>query len=92
MVLFWKRVTKEGIMAAVTVGLLSSLGWLMLSEPAYKNIYGSTGTGVVPFSQPGLVTIPLGFIVLVLVSLMTAKNSAAAAEGSAAGSKAAAAR
>jgi cation/acetate symporter len=25
----------------------------------------------VPFSQPGLVTIPLGFVVLVVVSLLT---------------------
>jgi len=27
----------------------------------------------VPFSQPGLVTIPLGFLVLVVVSLLTPK-------------------
>jgi cation/acetate symporter len=29
---------------------------------------------IAPFSQPGLVTIPLGFAVLVVVSLMTGKT------------------
>jgi Na+(H+)/acetate symporter ActP len=29
-----------------------------------------------PFSQPGLVTIPLGFIVLIAVSLVTSKRDA----------------
>jgi cation/acetate symporter len=73
MMLFWKRVTKQGIIAAVLVGLVGSLAWLMLSEPAYKNIYGLSSGAIAPFSQPGLVTIPLGFVVLVVVSLMTSK-------------------
>jgi cation/acetate symporter len=30
----------------------------------------------VPFSQPGLVTIPLGFLVLVVVSLLTPARTA----------------
>ena len=32
-----------------------------------------------PFSQPGIVTIPLGFIVLIIVSLLTRKTGTAAA-------------
>jgi Na+(H+)/acetate symporter ActP len=28
-----------------------------------------------PFSQPGLVTIPLGFLVLIVVSLVTASGA-----------------
>jgi cation/acetate symporter len=74
MLLFWKRVTKQGITAAITVGLVSSVAWLLSSEPAFKNVYGSTQPGLVPFSQPGLVTIPLGFLVLIIVSLLTAKK------------------
>jgi cation/acetate symporter len=50
--------------------------WLLLSEPAYKNVYGLATPGVVPFSQPGLVTIPLGFVVLIVVSLLTPPKSA----------------
>ena len=72
MLLFWRRTTKQGITAAIVVGLLSSLGWLMLSGPAYQYIYGLPPTDApAPFSQPGIVTIPLGFAVLVLVSLVT---------------------
>jgi len=72
MLLFWRRTTKQGITAAIIVGLLASLTWLMLSGPAFQNVYGiKTHPGLVPFSQPGIVTIPLGFIVLVVVSLVT---------------------
>ena len=72
MLLFWRRTTKQGITAAIVVGLLSSLGWLMLSGPAFQNVYGmKTHPGLVPFSQPGILTIPLGFVVLVVVSLAT---------------------
>jgi len=72
MLLFWKRTTKQGITAAIVVGMLSSLGWIMGSAQAYKDIYHiDPARAHVPFSQPGLVTIPLGFVVLVVVSLMT---------------------
>jgi cation/acetate symporter len=74
MLLFWKRTTRAGIVSAIWVGMLSSLTWLMLSGPAYTNIYKlDASRAIAPFSQPGLVTIPLGFIVLVVVSLMTRK-------------------
>ncbi|MFT3788202.1 MAG: hypothetical protein QM770_18870 [Tepidisphaeraceae bacterium] len=79
MLLFWHRTTKYGITAAITVGLLSSLGWLLVSAPAYQNIYGYSAAdaakmALVPFSQPGLVTIPLGFVVLIAVSLVTRRR------------------
>ena len=72
MLLFWRRTTKQGITAAITVGLLASLGWILVSAQAYKDVYGwNPADALVPFSQPGLVTIPLGFAVLVVVSLLT---------------------
>jgi cation/acetate symporter len=74
MLLFWKRTTRQGMIAAISIGLISSLTWLLLSAPAYKDIWHSTATPIAPFSQPGLATIPLGFIVLIVVSLMTKKN------------------
>jgi cation/acetate symporter len=74
MLLFWKRTTKQGITAAVTVGMVSSLAWILLSGNAYKDVYGiDPARSIVPFSQPALVTIPLGFVVLILVSLVTKK-------------------
>src|SRR5439155_7240167 len=76
MLLFWPRTTRKGITAAIWVGMLSSLTWLMLSGPAYTNIYKlDAARAIAPFSQPGLVTIPLGFVVLIIVSLATTRRS-----------------
>jgi cation/acetate symporter len=55
--------------------MVSSLAWILLSQQAYNDVYGwSDRESIVPFSQPGLVTIPLGFLVLVVVSLLTKKR------------------
>ncbi|MCA9039905.1 MAG: cation acetate symporter [Planctomycetaceae bacterium] len=72
MLLFWKRTTKQGITAAVTVGMIASLGWVMTSTDTFSKVYGiDPELAWVPFSQPGIVTIPLGFLTLVVVSLLT---------------------
>lgn len=72
MLLFWPKTTKQGITVAIFTGMITSLGWILLSADSYKGIYGwDPETAIVPFSQPGLVTIPLGFIVLIVISLMT---------------------
>ncbi len=79
MLLFWKGTTKQGITAAIIVGMTSSLAWILLSGETYKDVYGLKPVdAIVPFSQPGIVTIPLGFFTLVLVSLMTRKTQAEA--------------
>jgi cation/acetate symporter len=72
MLLFWKQTTKEGIAAAIFVGMASSLAWILLSGDTFTSVYGlPAANSPVPFSQPGIVTIPLGFAVLVIVSLLT---------------------
>jgi cation/acetate symporter len=72
MLLFWRGTTKQGITAAIFIGMIASLGWILLSQQCYRDVYGlPPENAIVPFSQPGIVTIPLGFIVLVAVSLAT---------------------
>jgi len=72
MLLFWKKTTSQGIISALIVGMVSSLGWILLSEDTFTKVYGLNAEAAwVPFSQPGIVTIPLGFLVLITVSLMT---------------------
>jgi cation/acetate symporter len=72
MLLFWPRTTRQGIIAAVTVGMLASLAWILLSADTFEKVYGiPRDLALTPFSQPGLVTIPLGFLVLIVVSLLT---------------------
>ncbi len=80
MLLFWKGTTKQGITWGIFAGLFSSLAWVLASGEAYKNIYGlDPNTAVVPFSQPAIVTLPLGFVVLIVASLLTRPKPAATA-------------
>jgi cation/acetate symporter len=75
MLLFWRGTTKQGITAGIFVGMVSSLAWILLSGETYKDVYGlSAESALVPFSQPGIVTIPLGFATLVVVSLLTRRT------------------
>ena len=76
MLLFWKRTTKEGIIAGVLVGLFTSLLWILMSPDMVKNMYGRDVTdALVPLSQPGIVTIPLSFLAIIFASLMTSNSS-----------------
>jgi cation/acetate symporter len=75
MLLFWPKTTKQGIIAAVLVGMFSSLTWVLVSGDAFFKLYGLKATdALVPFSQPAIVTIPLGFLTVVVVSLMTQQS------------------
>ena len=75
MLLFWKGTTRAGVIAAIVVGMTSSLAWILLSADTFTKVYGLRAEdAVVPFTQPGIVTIPLGFLTLVVVSLMTRKQ------------------
>ncbi len=75
MLLFWKKTTSQGIVAAVIIGMFSSLSWILLSADTFAQVYGiprpSWLANIIPFSQPGIVTIPLSFAALIVVSLMT---------------------
>ena len=79
MLLFWQRTTKQGVIAAVVMGMVSSLAWILLSQDTFTQVYGLTEGWLTPFSQPGIVTIPLGFLTLVVVSLMTPRHEDAVA-------------
>ena len=75
MLLFWKRTTAQGIIASVSVGMISSLTWIMLSAETYQKVFGwDPKLAIAPFSQPGIVTIPLAFATLIVVSLMSQKR------------------
>jgi cation/acetate symporter len=79
MALFWKRATRQGVVAAIVVGLASSLAWVLLSKDAFEKVYGLPGAdALVPFSQPALVTIPLGALAGVVASWMTRAPQAGA--------------
>ncbi len=79
MLLFWRRTTKRGIAASIVVGLVSSMGWLAFTAPAYEFVYGlDPASAPAPFSQPAIITIPLAFLTLIVVSLMSRETKARA--------------
>jgi cation/acetate symporter len=71
MLLFWKKTTAAGIVASIYTGIVSSVGIIMLSPTMYT-MYGlDPATAPIPFSNPGLFSIPLSFMMLIVVSLAT---------------------
>jgi cation/acetate symporter len=79
MILFWKKTTSQGVITAIIVGMVSSLGWILLSGDTFAKVYElDASEAPMPFSQPGIVTIPLGFATLVVVSLLTGRKNGTA--------------
>ncbi len=73
MLLFWKKTTAPGIASSVFVGMVSALVLIMLSPAMYER-YGVGATAPFPLDNPGIVSIPLSFATLIVVSLMTQKR------------------
>lgn len=72
LLLFWRGTTKQGITWGVVVGMAASLTWVLLSAQTFKEVYGIDPLrSPMPFDEPGIVTIPLGFLTVVVVSLLT---------------------
>lgn len=74
MLLFWKKTTAKGIAWSIGVGMVSALGIILTSPDMYAQ-FGFKGTSFHALNQPGIVSIPLSFITLVVVSLMTQKEN-----------------
>ena len=80
MMLFWKRTTSKGISASVTVGMISAMA-IILQSPSMFERYGlNPSASPIPLDNPGIISIPLSFLTLIVVSLLTKKKSAAAPE------------
>ncbi len=71
MILFWKRTTSQGIAASIIVGIVSSLGIILLSPSMYDKYGYLASDAPWALNNPGIVSIPLAFIALIVVSLMT---------------------
>jgi cation/acetate symporter len=75
MMLFWKKTTARGITASIFVGVSSAIG-LILFSPTMYTLYGKDPlTAPIPLNNPGIISIPLSFLTLIVVSLLT-KNAA----------------
>ena len=75
MILFWKKTTAKGVIASISVGLVTSLTLILLSQETFALVYNITDrTAPVTISNPAIFSIPLSFIALVVVSLLTSKK------------------
>jgi cation/acetate symporter len=70
--IFWRRFTTAGAVASMLTGTLATLVLIWLSPTIQVDVLHRASAWF-PLKNPALVTIPLGFAVGVLVSLMTAK-------------------
>lgn len=75
MILFWDKTTSNGVSSSIIVGILS-LVILILFSPSMFERYGlSPENAWFPMDNPGIVSIPLSFMTLILISLYSQKNS-----------------
>lgn len=71
MMLFWKKTTAQGMTASIFAGIISSVGLILVSPTMYEQYGLDPGSALIPLRNPGVISIPLSFIVIVVVSLLT---------------------
>jgi cation/acetate symporter len=70
MVLFWKKTSAMGIAMSILVGMITALG-IILCSPSMWEKYGlDPATAPIALNNPGIISIPLAFITLVIVSIL----------------------
>ncbi|MFN2371390.1 MAG: cation acetate symporter [Candidatus Krumholzibacteriia bacterium] len=77
MLLFWKGTTAQGIVASIIVGIVAALGIILTGPEMFAGPYGLRAEDAWhPLGQPGIISIPLSFLTLVVVSLLTRRQAA----------------
>lgn len=74
--IYWRKATAKGIGVGMVAGLVTAVVIILLSP----TFHGTAQTSILPFSSPGIVSVPVGFIVMWLVSLATQPTGAELAE------------
>jgi cation/acetate symporter len=72
---FWKRANKWGAILGMTSGLGITFYYMVMTQPWLRGVFGVTSPvelwwGILPISA-GLFGVPLGFAVIIIVSLLT---------------------
>jgi len=80
MLLFWKQTTAQGITASVFTGMTTAVGIILLSPTMYTRYGLDPASAPIPLDNPGIISIPLSFAVLIIVSLLTQKKAQVSAE------------
>lgn len=75
--LFWKKTTAKGIAWSIVVGIVSSIGLILFSPTMYEHYGLLPSDALIPLDNPGIISIPLSVLTLIIVSLYTQKKKAA---------------
>jgi len=73
--LFWEKTTAKGIAASIITGISSSVLLILLSPSMFDRYGLPASSAPFPMDNPGIVSIPLAAIMLIVVSLMTQKDN-----------------
>jgi len=73
--LFWKKTTAKGIAWSIVVGIISSIGIILFSPTMYEKYGLIPKDAPIPLDNPGVISIPLAVLTLVIVSLLTQKDN-----------------
>lgn len=73
--LFWTKTTAKGISWSIIVGIVSSIGIILFSPTMYDKYGLIPKDAPIPLDNPGIISIPLAVITLIVVSLMTQKDN-----------------
>jgi len=74
LMLFWRKTTARGIIASILTGVISSVTLILLSPDMWARYGLDPLAAPMPINQPGIISIPLSFAVLVVVSLLTGEK------------------
>jgi len=75
MMLFWKKTTAKGITYSILVGAVSALTLILLSPSMFERYGLGAANAPIPFDNPGIISIPLSFATIIVVSLLTQKKA-----------------
>ena len=73
--LFWKKTTAKGIAWSIVVGIITSIGIILFSPSMWERYGLIPKDAPIPLDNPGIISIPLAVITLVIVSLLTQKDN-----------------
>jgi cation/acetate symporter len=73
--IFWKGFTTKGALASMVIGTTLTVILILLSPTVWVDIFKNPAA-IVPMKNPGVITIPLSFIVGIVTSLVSPEREA----------------
>jgi cation/acetate symporter len=78
MSIYWRRLTTAGALAGGYAGLATSLGVIIIGPSVWVSVLHNPAP-IIPIDQPAIFSVPVAFIVMIVVSLLTTEKAPAGA-------------